>query len=94
MNNPLHWFQVPAEVVCEGEQLEFAYVYVRTDTSRNALVKARQHVHDTWGTADQRIDYRVEVWTPVRLKRETEQEQRAFLNRPEDVFSSKEAISS
>lgn len=83
MNLPrLRWYAVPASVSCEGKTLEEGTVYVRTIAAKLATGLAAKHVHDTWGTADPRIDYKVTVY---RATREDETDER--FNRPETVFT-------
>ncbi len=56
---PLKWWAVPCRVECEGDTLEAATVFVRCAEWQEAQARAVRHVHDTWGTADNRIDYLV-----------------------------------
>lgn len=80
--DPLKWWAVHCHVVCEEETLESGIVYVRARTASAADFAAKDHVHDTWGTADARINYRVDTDTP-----EEQDETDPRFNRPESVFT-------
>lgn len=88
----MKWYQTFAEVICENEQLERGYVYVKANDANEVPKLVRKHVNDTWGTADVRIDYTVETKEVKEIDEDSLAENRNFFNRPENVFTSKDAI--